>query len=166
MIVFLLCFLMATLFLIINLKSKLLPIEVIFYWLVNAMLSYQIVFIVVTNLEWIKFTENDISAITFIMNFIYLFPMLTLFFLSLLINSHSTMNRILIMVAALLLHTLLIHMGNVIELYDLHKVKMYHTLIYWIIVFLGNLGLLRGYRRMLRRAGVLYGNSHHAKEVR
>lgn len=157
--------LIATFLLLLNRKNVLHPAEIVLYWMINATINSEFLLISSTNLELINFLPDSYTAITVLTNYLYLFPMITLSSLTLFIKLESIKKKILLFLAMVFIHSLFFFLYKWIALLDYDHRTYYWIPVYWGAVLIGNMFILVGYRRLLKRAGITYGIPSTAKKL-
>jgi hypothetical protein len=157
--------LIATVLLLLNMKKVLHPAEIVLYWMINATINSEFLLITTTNLKLISFLPDSYTAMAVLINYLFLFPMITLYSLTLFIEMDSIKKRIILFFATVFLHSLFFYLCKWIALLDYDHKTYYWITVYWGAVLIGNLFILVGYRRLLKRAGIIYGLPSTAKKL-
>lgn len=162
MLVLILYILAATILLLINMNKVLHPVEIVLYWMINAMINEEFILITIANLKVIKMPNEPIPAITLLISKIYLMLMLSLCFLTYFLIFQTTISRIILISISVLVHTSCLYINEWLGLVNLIHWSYDLTIIFWGAVLFVNLFLLFGYRKLLRRVGIVNESINNA----
>ncbi|WP_139488535.1 hypothetical protein [Brevibacillus dissolubilis] len=130
------------------------PAEAFFYFMVTSIIGLECTLDLSLNIELIKISPEVPKALSFIINVIFLEPILIVGFLKMVVSVQSMWKKL-----GYFLFFYVVLCGSVMLMEHLEIIKFaqwqpWMSCIYWVVLLLISLALCKGYRHLLKKAGI------------